>query len=151
MGRKTCCFHLPLCWFQWVLICAAPTLADYSVLHCTPPNPQRPSWAVVIWRNTSFSLIHRLMRGTAAHLLTKNLYLWLVIQSQPGSPFLPYQYFQESPLTVFVTSLQHVSLLSLLVLPLSSSCPAALPSESTKTDLCSDRHKTETILGCGQR
>lgn len=66
--------------------------------------------------------------------------------------FLPLSiFFYETLLSVFLTSLNLFRPISLLVLLLSNCHPATLPSESTKTDLCSGHHKTATILGCGWR
>lgn len=75
------------------------------------------------------------------------------LSCSPLSLFLSllYQFFYETPLSVLMASPQPISPLSLLVLLLSNSRLATLPSESTKTDLCSGHHKTATILGCGRR
>lgn len=82
-----------------------------------------------------------------------------MFNSQASSSFLLlpsslrlYRFFHETPLSVFMTPPpQPISPLSPLVLLLSNSHPATLPSESTKTDLCIGHHKTATILGCGRR
>lgn len=70
------------------------TTPTCSVLHCTPPNPQRPCWGVVIWRNTLFCLrvIKHLLQWIASIKLFMVSYLkwvssftgWVLFQEYTG-------------------------------------------------------------------
>lgn len=68
------------------------TTPTCSVLHCTPPNPQRPCWGVVIWRNTFFCLrvIKHLLQWIASIKLFMVSYLKWLSSFRGWVPFQEY-------------------------------------------------------------